>query len=136
MSELQAAMGLSVLPHMHDILTDRSQQVSWYNERLINGALTSLVIRDSTDWNSGYYPVLFESESHLVSTVKTLNSDGVFPRRYFYPSLTQLPYVPHSTCDIATDVASRILCLPLYYGLSEDDLMNTVSILNNKINLK
>ncbi len=136
MSELQAAMGLAVLPHMHDILFDRSQQVSWYNERLINGALTSLVIRDSTEWNSGYYPVLFESESHLVSTEKTLNSDGVFPRRYFYPSLTQLPYVTHRTCDIASDVASRILCLPLYYGLSEKDLMNTVSILNNKINLK
>lgn len=132
MSELQAAMGLAVLPYLNDIVTARSQQVCWYKELVINTALSSLIIRSSTDWNSGYYPVLFESENHLISVENTLNSEGVFPRRYFYPSLTELPYVSNSTCEIAIDVASRILCLPLFYGLSEKDLMSTVSILNNK----
>jgi len=131
MSELQAAMGLAVLPHMNEILGDRSSVVSWYHDCLKLDSLEVLKIRNETNWNRAYYPVLFESESQLFEVQNSLQAAGVFPRKYFYPSLTQLPYVSQSTCEIASDISSRILCLPLFYGLSEKDVKGIASIINN-----
>jgi dTDP-4-amino-4,6-dideoxygalactose transaminase len=131
MSELQAAMGLAVLPHMPEILKGRSRVVSWYDEFLKLESLEQIEIRKETNWNSAYYPVLFESENQLLEIEKSLQDIGIFPRRYFYPSLTKLPYVPQSSCEIASDVSSRILCLPIFYGLSVNEVKRIASIINN-----
>ena len=131
MSELQAAMGLAVLPHMNEILGGRCSVVTWYHDCLKLDSLEVLKIRNETNWNRAYYPVLFESESQLIEVQNSLQAAGVFQRRYFYPSLTQLPYVSQSTCEIASDISSRILCLPLFYGLSEKDVKGIGSIINN-----
>ena len=131
MSELQAAMGLAVLPYMQEILKERNKVVVCYDENLKMDRLGRLKLRKETDWNSAYYPVLFESENQLMEVQKSLQTAEVFPRRYFYPSLTQLPYVPQSTCEIASDVSSRILCLPLFYGLNEHEVKGIASIINN-----
>ncbi len=131
MSEMQAAMGLAVLPHMSEILEERSRVVSWYSEYLKMDSLVRINIRKETNWNTVYYPVLLESENQLIEVQKSLQTAEVFPRRYFYPSLTQLPYVHQSTCEIASDISSRILCLPLFYGLSEKDVKGIASIFNN-----
>jgi dTDP-4-amino-4,6-dideoxygalactose transaminase len=131
MSELQAAMGLAVLPYMQEILKERSKVVVCYDENLKMDRLSRIKIRTETDWNSAYYPVLFESENDLLEIEKSLHDIEVFPRRYFYPSLTNLPYVPPSSCEIASSVSSRILCLPLFYGLSENEVKGIASIINN-----
>jgi dTDP-4-amino-4,6-dideoxygalactose transaminase len=131
MSELQAAMGLAVLPYMQEILKERSKVVAYYDDNLKTDRLSRIKIRTETDWNSAYYPVLFESENHLLEIEKSLQDIEVFPRRYFYPSLTNLPYVPQSSCEIASSVSSRILCLPLFYGLSEHEVKRIASIINN-----
>lgn len=131
MSELQAAMGLAVLPYMQEILKERSKVVAYYDDNLKTDRLSRIKIRTETDWNSAYYPVLFESENHLLEIEKSLHDIEVFPRRYFYPSLTNLPYVPPSSCEIASSVSSRILCLPLFYGLSEHEVKRIASIINN-----
>jgi dTDP-4-amino-4,6-dideoxygalactose transaminase len=131
MSELQAAMGLAVLPYMLEILKERSKVVAYYDDNLKTDRLSRIKIRTETDCNSAYYPVLFESENHLLEIEKSLHNIEVFPRRYFYPSLTNLPYVPQSSCEIASSVSSRILCLPLFYGLSEHEVKRIASIINN-----
>jgi dTDP-4-amino-4,6-dideoxygalactose transaminase len=131
MSELQAAMGLAVLPYMQEILKERRKVVTYYHDNLKTDRLSRIKIRTETDWNSAYYPVLFESENDLLEIEKSLHDIEVFPRRYFYPSLTNLPYVPQSSCEIASDVSSRILCLPLFYGLSENEVKGIASIINN-----
>jgi dTDP-4-amino-4,6-dideoxygalactose transaminase len=131
MSELQAAMGMAVLPYMQEILKERSKVVAYYDDNLKTDRLSRIKIRKETNWNSAYYPVLFESEIELMEMQKSLQDIEVFPRRYFYPSLTNLPYVPQSSCEIASSVSSRILCLPLFYGLSEHEGKGIASIINN-----
>ena len=86
-SELQAAMGLAVLPYMETILAERKKVVDFYNQNLDFSQLQSLKIRENTHWNYSYYPVLFENEQKLLETIEKLNQINVFPRRYFYPSL-------------------------------------------------
>lgn len=129
-SELQAAMGLAVFQHMEKILEARKKVVDFYNSHLKFEKLKSMKIRENTQWNYSYYPVIFESEAQLLKAQKSLNDQQIFPRRYFYPSLNTIDYVKGAKMPISEDIASRILCLPLYKGLEEEDLERIVGLLN------
>lgn len=96
MSEIHAALGLVILPHMSSIIDSRKNIVQLYNEKLDFSHLSKLHIREKTDWNYSYYPVIFESEEKLKLIVQKLNNENIYPRRYFYPSLNNLPYVKNS----------------------------------------
>ena len=125
-SELQAAMGLAVLPHMERIMEARRELVSFYNEHLDFVQIKKIKIREDTLWNYSYYPILFKHEEALLAAQQRLNDRNIFPRRYFYPALNKLPYVAPTACPNSEDIAARVLCLPLYVGLQEKDLKNTV----------
>lgn len=129
-SELQAAMGLSVLPYMERIVASRKQVVDTYASKLDFTKLTSIKIRNNTEWNYSYYPVIFESEARLLEVQKALNEKQIFPRRYFYPSLNTIPYVNGAPMPISESIASRVLCLPLYEGLEEEDLQVIIDTIN------
>ena len=113
MSELNAAIGLAVLDHIDDIISKRKAVCEAYNAALAGSGLKRIKIREGTDWNFSYYPVLFDSEGKLIEAREKLNRREIFPRRYFYPSLNTLPYVPYANMPIAEDISRRILCLPL-----------------------
>ena len=70
-------------------------------------------LREGTEPNHAYFPVLFDSEERMFHVRERLRAERIQPRRYFYPSLDTLPYVT-GNCPISRDIASRILCLPLY----------------------
>jgi dTDP-4-amino-4,6-dideoxygalactose transaminase len=122
MSELQAAMGLAVLPHMGEILSGRKEFVEGYRQKLTNSSLKQLEIREDTEWNYSYFPVVFKSEIQLLGVEKRLLVNGISPRRYFNPSLTQLPYVNYTDCFTCEDIASKILCLPLFSNATDEEL--------------
>jgi dTDP-4-amino-4,6-dideoxygalactose transaminase len=131
MSELQAAMGLTVLPYMNYILAERKRVCDFYNEHLDSLKLAKLKLRENTVWNYAYFPIIFESERQLLGVIENLEKDNIYPRRYFYPSLEALPYVNTNNCPKATSLAKRVLCLPLYTGLEESDLERIVNFINN-----
>jgi dTDP-4-amino-4,6-dideoxygalactose transaminase len=129
-SELQAAMGLAVLPFMETILKERKRVVDFYNENLDLTKLQTLKIRENTQWNYSYYPVVFEDEATLLHVQKTLNEEKIFPRRYFYPSLNTVNYIESGNMPISESIASRVLCMPLYVELVEEEVQRIVSIIN------
>lgn len=126
MSELQAAMGLAVLPYMQNHKILRKNIVDTYNTTL---PLQLLKIREHCEWNYSYYPVIFKSEGQLLHVEKALNKARIYPRRYFYPSLNTLDYIKYQDCPISESIASRILCLPLYVGLSKEDQTRIIDII-------
>ena len=132
-SELQAAMGLVVLPHMETILSERKRVVDFYNENLDLSQIQTLKIRANTEWNYSYYPIILKDETTLLRVQEALNEVKIFPRRYFYPSLNHVPYVDHVNMPISEDIASRIICLPLYVELKQNELQQIVSILNSNL---
>lgn len=132
MSELQAAMGLSVLPHMEYIIRERRLICDQYNETLNFENLVKLKLRKGTDWNYAYYPIIFSSEKKLLEVQKKLINNSITPRRYFYPSLEELPYVNSNNCPVAKDIASRVLCLPLYVGLKKEEQLKIIKLINLK----
>lgn len=133
MSEFQAAMGLCVLPFIDKIIDEREKVCSKYDADLNFNSLTKLLVRENTLWNYSYYPIIFNSEKELLITVENLNKSNIFPRRYFYPSLDQLPYVEASDCEISFEISSRVLCLPLFVGISEKDQNNIINIINQSL---
>lgn len=131
MSELQAAMGLSVLPYMEHIMTERKRVCKYYDAHLDFTLLSKLQLREGTDWNYSYYPMIFKTEKELLNVKTRLEEENINPRRYFYPSLEDLPYIHSSTCPIARDMAQRVLCLPIYDSLREESLRRITSIIND-----
>lgn len=129
-SELQAAMGLAVLPHMDYILESRAKVVELYNSKLDLNKVRLIKIRENTEWNYSYYPVIFKNEEILINTQKILNDNNIFPRRYFYPSLNTIPFVEGSSMPISEKIASRILCLPLYADLEENSVLEIIKLIN------
>jgi dTDP-4-amino-4,6-dideoxygalactose transaminase len=129
MSELQAAMGLAVFPYFKDIVVQRKLVVEQYDRTFkAVASLQLLKIREKTHWNYCYYPIIFETETQLLKTKNALEADAIKPRRYFYPSLDNLPYVEETICEVSKSIASRVLCLPLYMGLKSADVHRIINI--------
>ena len=129
-SELQSAMGLALLPYMAHIISERKKVTDYYNNRLIFKNLKSIRIREKTDWNYSYYPLLFDSEATLLKVQNALHKEDIILRRYFYPSLNTIDYTNGQKMPISESIASRVVCLPLYVGLSSIDLEKIVDIIN------
>lgn len=132
-SELQAAMGLAVFPYMSQIISQRKEVVERYQAKLNFKKVKALKIRPETQWNYSYYAVIFESEAVLLKVQKALNDSEIFPRRYFYPSLNTIPYANGKSMPTSESIASRVLCLPLYAGLSAVDTEKITSIINAEL---
>lgn len=132
-SELQAAVGLSMLPDMPQIMAERKRVVDRYDAKIDYRKLSKFKIREHTDWNYSYYPVVFESEEQLLDIQQRLNSRDIFPRRYFYPSLNTIDYCRGAEMPISESVASRILCLPLYTELEDEKIDEIISIINDRL---
>jgi dTDP-4-amino-4,6-dideoxygalactose transaminase len=132
-SELQSAMGLSVFPYIDNIISKRKNIVEFYDSSLNEGGLVKIKIRENTDLNYSYYPVIFETEDLLLMVQSELNNMQIFPRRYFYPSLNNLPYVKSTPMKNSDSISKRILCLPLYYDLPLSIVSEIVAIINKFI---
>ena len=129
-SELQAAMGLAVLPHIASILNSRQEIINIYREEL-NLKFQVLKLREGSQWNNCSFPILFENEAVLLAVELNLKDNEILARRYFYPSLNCIQYTKGKKMPISESIASRILCLPLYLGLTEKELKLIVRLIND-----
>ncbi len=132
-SELQAAMGLAVLPNMELILEERKKVVNYYLNHLNFKKIQAFRLVGHTVWNYSYYPIIFETEEILVKVQQILNCNNIFPRRYFYPSLNNIRYTGGNEMPFSESVSQRIMCLPLYVGLTQKNLEEIVELINMNV---
>ena len=131
MSELHAALGLSLLPGTEEEIARRRQLCAVYDAALAGFDLARPVRPEGLEHNHAYYPVLLPGEATLLRVQRVLDEQGVHLRRYFYPALNTLPYLKaewRSSCPVAEDAARRALCLPLY-GFFPPEAAATVAAL-------
>jgi dTDP-4-amino-4,6-dideoxygalactose transaminase len=133
MNEFEAAMGLCVLDEIDNIISSRKQVWQRYYD-----ALQDIVhfqeLNSGGSQNYGYCPVVFGSESRLLEVQKKLNSMNIYPRRYFFPSLDTLDYFSvNQHCAISRDIASRILCLPLYSSLQPESTQYIIELVRSLV---
>ena len=131
MSELSAAMGLVNINYFDEILAKRKQVVTLYKQKLDFTKFDSIHLRDNIFWNFSYFPIIFNNEKDMMLAKNRLELKDIFPRRYFNPSLNLLPFLSNKLEMIVSEKISKsIICLPLYYEISESDIELIISVVN------
>jgi dTDP-4-amino-4,6-dideoxygalactose transaminase len=128
-SEFHAAMGLVNLRHFDSIKNHRKGASQIY-ELALNPQIQRVYWNNEIERNFSYFPIILPSESQLTNIVKSLNANEIYPRRYFYPSLNELPFVAKQSCPISEDISRRILCLPLSASITDSEIKQVVDIIN------
>lgn len=129
-SELHAAMGLVNLKYINSIHEKRKDLTESYDEALKGLRAVKPVWHSEANLNYAYYPIVLESEALLLRIKEELEKNKIFTRRYFYPSLaTALPYLEPKNFPITDDISKRVLCLPLYYDLSIEEVRLICSLM-------
>jgi dTDP-4-amino-4,6-dideoxygalactose transaminase len=131
-SEFHAAMGLANFKYIETIINKRKCVCKLY-DKLLDGIVIRPKDQNGLEYNFAYYPVVFKSEEELLRVFAALNAEGIYPRRYFYPSLNKLPYVHGGSCPVSEDIAARIACLPLYVGLEERSIEQICQIIRKSL---
>lgn len=121
-SEFNAAMGLCNLPRVNDFIERRKEINLLYKNYLKDMSFQYPLIPGNVFYNYSYFPVIFKTEEKMVATKRILSENDINTRRYFYPSLNKLPYLKGIDCPVSEDIASRVLCLPVYYELENSDI--------------
>ncbi len=137
MSEFQAAMGLCCLPQVWAEIQRRRQVVERYREQLAGVSGIQLPrSKENGIANYAYFPITLDgyplSRNRLF---EVLQAEGITARKYFYPLTNQTACIrerfnPGFT-PIANSVAERVLCLPLYGEMSEDDVARVCAVIRN-----
>ena len=131
MSEIQALMGLQVLDRMDGLIAERAHIYDMYAHRLarIPGLRLPPKTPDTVDYNYAYLPVTVEADEFGMdrdALFARLREFNIFARRYFYPLVCDFaPYrsLPvQAPLSVARHVASRVMTLPIYNGLTEDEV--------------
>ena len=122
-SEFHAAMGLVNLKYMDDIMSKRRHQLELYKTLLKDCPVQFPVLENGAEDNAAYCAILFQSEEELLAVEKALSDQQIGSRRYFNPSLNKLDYIDYQPCPVSEDVSDRVLCLPVYHELHDEDII-------------
>ena len=121
MSEVHAAMGMAVLPHVEQIIMHRKKSAKLY-DHMLEDKVERPTAPEGTALNYGYYPILLGSGQAREQVMTALATEGIFARRYFFPSLDSLPYISSPACQISRSISDRVICLPLYSELADEEV--------------
>lgn len=142
MSEFHAAIGLAQLKYIDHILLQREEISNWYREELSQIQEIKIPsLKAGVDHNYSYFPILFDS-SHPPSVIEiqgSMKREGVMVRRYFSPLLSNLEIYSHlpsankENLPTANNIAGRVICLPIYPGLSLEDRRRVVAALKKAL---
>ena len=139
MNEFCAAMGICNLRHIEEEITRRKRVTERYRSHLegING-LQLNPLQKNVRPNYSYFPVVFDPElfgATREDVYTKLEEQGIVARKYFYP-LTNTFDCFHGKYDvtktpIAAKIAERVLTLPLYADLRDEDVDRICEIVLN-----
>jgi dTDP-4-amino-4,6-dideoxygalactose transaminase len=138
MSEFNAALGLLQLRHIDRAFGRRKEIDSLYRARLSAAkGIQCLGDNGETRANYSYFPILVRPEYPLSRDElnQRLKDNGINPRRYFYPLISEFPMYRGLTSahgdnlPVATAASQQVLCLPIYPDLSTTDVEEISAII-------
>lgn len=130
MTEVHAAVGLANLKYLDTALEDRIKKYAYYKSHLEDIPGVKFQKINDGACNYSYFPIVFASENDCLKVLAALNAEDIYPRRYFYPSINTFNRLfPYVSMLVSEDIASRILCLPLYFKLEMAEIDRIISII-------
>ena len=137
MSEINAAFGMLQLQHVDEALAKRKSIDAAYREALRNvPGIHCLQDAGEQVANYSYFPLLVEADYPLTrdALYQKLKDNNIFARRYFYPLITDfpmyrgMPSAQRENLPVATAAARKVLCLPIYPALTQQDQQRVIDI--------
>ena len=142
MSELNAAFGLLQLNYIDKAIEQRKKIDHFYRQKLkkIKGIQLLIKPPKTITANYSYFPIFVEPNYKLDrdELYQKLKDNNIFGRRYFYPLITDfpmyrgLPSASPSNLPVATEIANKVICLPIYPSLTEDILNKIINIISGE----
>lgn len=140
MNEFQAAMGLCNLRHIDGEILKRKQAHERYVKNLsgIEGIVLSQD-QPGVEHNYAYFPVVFDKyDLNRDEVIDLLAKHDIGARKYFYPLTNQFECYKYLKADgehktpIAYDISQKVLTLPLYAGLLDEEVDEICDIIIKK----
>ena len=138
MSEINAAFGLLQLKHIDEAM-ERRHQIDRQYRTLLSEVKGIRIVEESGQRvsNKSYFPILVEPDyPHTRDELyQRLRDANVFARRYFYPLISDFPMYQElesanpDNLPVATLIAGKVMCLPIYPALADEDIERIVSVI-------
>jgi dTDP-4-amino-4,6-dideoxygalactose transaminase len=138
MSEFNAAFGLLQLKHIDQAIKRRKEIDRKYriHFKKVKGIRCLKEVGEKAS-NYSYFPILVETDYPIDREMlnKTLRNKNIYARRYFYPLITDfpmyrgLPSARKENLPVATELALKVLCLPIYPALHEKEQDRIIEII-------
>ena len=130
--EVRAAYGLLNLKQVDSAISSRRKVAIRYREELqdIKG-ITFFNDIPGVRHNYSYFPIFIDAEEYGMTRDELyfkMKEHNVFGRRYFYPLISTfstyrgLESANPENLPIATQMANRVICLPMHHALSENEV--------------
>ena len=139
LDEFRAAMGICNLRRMEECINARKAVHDRYFERLggVEG-ITLCPVQKGVTPNYAYLPVYVDRKAFGKSRddlYTALQEQDIYSRKYFYPAVNELAC--YAGCKskptpVTHDVATHILTLPIYEGLTREDVDRICDIVLKK----
>lgn len=135
LNEFQAAIGRISLKYTDKTIKHRKGLTTLYREIL--GKIDGIQVQEpfqNAEHNYTYFPVLLNEElfGHDVETVcQYLEKEKVFPKRYFYPLVSEYGiYRTSRKADltVAQRISASVLCLPLSHTMNDTDVIRVTEL--------
>ncbi|GLI08709.1 aminotransferase DegT [Paenibacillus tyrfis] len=136
MNEFCAAMGICNIRHVNEDINNRKLVVERYKERFMGvKGLTLLQEQKGVSQNYAYFPVVFNEKQFGKTRDEVhaaLAKENIIARKYFYPLTNNYEcysgrynsnYIP-----VAKYISERVLTLPLYGELTQQDVDRVCNI--------
>ena len=142
MDEIRAAYGLINLKQVDAAIESRRQTAIKYRNALRNvEGITFFNDMSGVKHNYSYFPIFVDAQKfgmtrdELYAKMKNRN---VLGRRYFYPLISTfstyrgLESAKPENLPVAHKMAEQVICLPMYTGLSDEDVERVIESIKNK----
>lgn len=142
MDEMRAAYGLLNLKQVDKAIEWRKHVAELYRAALkdVEG-ITFFNDIPGVTHNYAYFPIFVDAEKYGMTRDELyfkMKEHNVLGRRYFYPLISSfstyrgLESANKDNLPVATQKADQVICLPMYYGLSDEDIERIVLLITKR----
>lgn len=142
MDEIRAAYGLLNLKQVDGAIASRKAIAEKYRDVLKDvPGIRMLGDIEGVRHNYSYFPIFIDEKEYGMSRdalYEKMKANNVLGRRYFYPLISTFSAYKglESACPanlpVAHKLADQVLCLPMYAGLSDDDISRILSLIKKE----
>lgn len=142
MDEMRAAYGLLNLKQVDKAIEWRKHVAELYRAVLkdVEG-ITFFNDIPGVTHNYSYFPIFVNAEKYGMTRDELyfkMKEHNILGRRYFYPLISSfstyrgLESANKDNLPVATEKAEQVICLPMYYGLSDKDIERIVLLITKR----